>query len=140
MDNEKLIRKHLNAVVLEVLRRNKFKLVPDIATIIDIPASGVGNLEIRPDYLRDLRNNLISNKEQIVKTIQGAFKREMMEFSGFNDFYVNSLIADFEKAFNDAFDPWREECRELFLEHEEIGRQIMAHSTKRLARAVGIGI
>jgi superfamily II DNA/RNA helicase/rubrerythrin len=132
MDNEKLIRKHLNAVVLEVLRRNKFKLEPNIATIIDIPESGADKLEIRPDFLRVIRGNLISNKEQIVKTIKRAFAKEMNELPWFSDDYVNSLITNFEKAFNDAFDPWRKEYRELYLEREEINRQIMGNSSKQL--------
>ena len=131
MDNEKLIRKHLNAVVLEVLRR-KFKLVPKIADIIDVPATGADKLEIRPDFLRVLRGELISNKEQIIMTIKNAFTKEMGELPWFSDDYVNSLITNFEKAFNDAFDPWRNEYRELYLEREEINNRIMGNRSKQL--------
>jgi ribosomal protein L37AE/L43A len=132
MDNEKLIRKHLNAIILETLRKNKFKLPPNIATIIDIPATGTGTLEIRPDLLRELRGNLLSNKEEIIKTIKKAFETEIKELNWFNEAYINALIAGFEKAFNEAFDPWRDEYRELYAEWEQINRQVMVNSTRQL--------
>jgi len=132
LDNEKLVRKHINAIILDIFRKNKFKVPTKIQDIIDIPADSVKPLNIRPDLLKQVRENILTNKEEIIDTVKSAFSGEFQQYPWFTDAYIQEIITGFEKAFDDAFDPWRNDYTELYTEREEIQQQVLTTRSRQI--------
>ena len=60
------------ANILDIFRKNKFRVPTKIQDIIDIPANGVKPLNMRPDLLDQVRENILTNKEEIIDTVKSA--------------------------------------------------------------------
>jgi len=129
LDNDALIKRHINALILETIH---FKLPTKIQEIMQITESEDLPLEIFPDFIKDLENQLEANKEKILRAVQNAFAEEMEKYEWFDVNYVQSAISNFVEALNSTFDSWRNEYRELYLEREEINRELLKHPNKRL--------
>jgi len=132
LDNEKLVRKHINAIILEVFRKNRFRIPTKIQDIIDIPTNSATPLNIRPDLLQQVHDNILSNKETIVSTVTDTFNSEYTQYDWFNDNYIQDIITSFEKLFDHAFNPWRKDYKELYEEREEINQQLLSTNNRRL--------
>lgn len=132
LDNKKLVRKHINAIILDIFRKNKFRIPTKIQDIIDIPANSVKPLNIRPDLLNQVRENVLTNKEEIIETVKSAFSGEFQKYTWFTDAYIQEIITGFEKSFDNAFDPWRKGYTELYSERDEIQQRVLTSKSRQL--------
>lgn len=129
LDNDALIKRHINSLILETIRS---KLPTKIEEIIQITESEELPLEMFPDFAKDLENQLKANKDRILEAAKNAFAEEMEKYEWFNANYIQGAISRFVDALNSTFDPWRNEFRELYLEREEINRELLKHPNKKL--------
>ena len=132
LNNQELIKAHINALVLEV---TDFKLEGDIDDILDIqPGDGY---EIYDSYREELENKIDQNYDRIVKTVKTAFGRERQqtEFDEwFTDSFIQQQIEDFVGNFDTAFDPWRIEYTRLTRERRRLNKKLGAERGEYLER------
>lgn len=129
LDNDALIKRHLHSLVLETLH---FKLYTKIEEIIQITESEDLPLKMFPDFLKDLQNELKKNNEKILNAAKDAFAEEIQEYEWFNLDYIQTIISNFIETLDLTFNSWRNEYRGLYLEREEINRELLKHPSKKL--------
>jgi len=129
LDNDALIKRHINALILETIH---FKFPTKIEQIIQVTEDEDLPLPIFPDFVKDLENHLENNKEKILQAVEKAFAEEVQNYEWFEKDYVQKIISSFVETLNATFNPWRTEYRELYLEREEINRELLKHANKKL--------
>jgi len=132
LNNQELIKAHINALVLEVI---DFKLQGDISDILDIqPGDGY---EIYDSYRDELETAVARNRTAIIEAVKNAFYRERQhtEFSDwFSESYIEQQVDDFVENLDAAFDPWRIEYTRLTRERRRLNKKLGAERGEYLER------
>ncbi len=118
--NESLLRAHIHALWLSHLGLSLGTSIRDV-----IETEEVGTLPLKPeiaDQINDLdqkkRDSLVARARRMLKADQGLLARAPW----FNENWINQVIDDAPRAFDRAFDRWRELYRAA-LRQREVARQ-----------------
>ena len=120
LDNERLIRTHVHALVLEALaHRAGMELPTRPDGILDVDADAYPMF----DHLRkDLDGAVTTHREAIEEAVRTAFADEIRDFDWFDDDFIASTIDYFVDRLDRAFGRWREEYAMLVEERKQINR------------------
>lgn len=118
IDNKMLMITHIHSLILETIN---FKLESKPASIININDE---NFKIYPELINELKNSINVNFTDIVRAIKIAFAKEIVNYEWFNDDFIDNTIKNFTHDFDEVFDAWRSEYRNLSAELNEINRTL----------------
>ncbi|MEF8825369.1 MAG: helicase-related protein [Halapricum sp.] len=125
LNNEDLIRAHINALVLEVIDIKFFGKIQQILRI----EPEKNDYRIIPSYREDLETAIATDRNEIIDAVKRAFDRERAD-ADFDSWLTDEYIADLVKGFVDnldaAFDPWRAEYSRLTREYRRLSKKIEA--------------
>ena len=128
LDNERLIRTHVHALVLEALaHRAKFELPTSPEEILDVDGEGY---PIFDDLREDLEGAVGTYRQEIEEAVRTAFQSEIEAFDWFDDAFIRESIERFVSNLDQAFENWREEYTELVSERQRINRVLGRESSE----------
>jgi ATP-dependent helicase YprA (DUF1998 family)/ribosomal protein L37AE/L43A len=138
LDNERLIRTHVHALVLEALaHRATVKLPTRAKEILDIDAEAYPMFE---DLKGDLKTAVRTHRQGIEDAVRTAFQDEIDRFDWLDDAFIESTVGQFVETLDRAFDPWRNEYSELEQERRRIncvlGRESSEFSLEMRRRVI----
>ena len=129
LDNERLIRTHIHALVLEMLaHRAEFKLPSKPREMINIESEG--GFPFFKNFRGGLRSGMKAHADDMRGAVHQAFESEMRAFDWFDGAFVKDTIARFVSRLDRAYDGWREEYVALEEEREEINRVLGRQKTE----------
>jgi hypothetical protein len=123
LDNQVILTAHIHALVLEVLGlygSEKLPARPD--NLLDLTA--LETMPLRPDVRLMLDTGVSRHRAQILQAVSDAFTSEMRDFSWFTAEFAAQTVDHFPARFDEAFDFWRAEYKQLGDEHEQINHQL----------------
>lgn len=125
LGNEDLILAHVHAVWLSFVR---MKLGSSIAGIIDVE---MPNFPLKPEIEGQihLSPSRLDECIRVTRSILESCYAELGETEWFNDSWLESVISQSARAFNTAFDRWRDLYRSA-VEQEQTATKIIRSSTK----------
>ena len=127
-DNERLVRTHVHALVLETLaHRANVKLPTKPRQILDVSAEGY---PMFADLQRDLETAVAAYQSEIEAAVHTAFEDERAHaqqpettaFDWFDEAFVHQAVATFVLHLDDAFADWRKEYAALIEERRRINQ------------------
>ena len=130
LNNQDLVRAHINALVLEVIDT---KFYGHIEQILDIDPQQ-NEYPIIPSYREDLESAIENNRDTIIDAVKGAFSRELQDAAYQNwltDDYIADWVDNFVANLDRAFDSWRSEYNDLKRELRRLGKLIEAEGGSR---------
>ena len=122
LDNEDLIRSHINSLVLEVIEE---KLFGKINQILDINPEQ-NSYPVYESYLDDVEAAVAANKTAIISAVKSAFSRELASedsYDWFAEDVIESHVNGFVQRFDEAFDPWRQEYARLYRQRRRLSKK-----------------
>jgi len=118
--NATLFESHVNSLILQTIDE---KLLSKPMQFIDF--SNRDELPMMTDYIEKIVNSVQRNRDMILKNIEGAFGKEILEsFDMISWKKIEDQVDQFAYFFDTAFDKMREDYRESFKEIEEIDKRI----------------
>jgi ATP-dependent helicase YprA (DUF1998 family)/ribosomal protein L37AE/L43A len=128
LDNERLIRTHVHALVLEALaHRAQVKLPTSPEEILDVDAQKYPMFE---DLWTDLEGAVSRHSSAIEEAVRTAFADEIDAFDWFDDAFIQETIEGFVDTLDGAFESWREEYAALVEERKRINRVLGRESSE----------
>jgi ribosomal protein L37AE/L43A len=122
LDNEDLIRSHINSLVLEVIEE---KLFGSINQILEIKPEQ-NSYPVIESYLEDLEAAVAANESAIINAVKSAFSRELASEDSYDwltDDVIGSHVDGFVQRFDEAFDPWRQEYARLYRQRRRLSKK-----------------
>ncbi len=121
LDNERLIRAHIHAVVLEHLAP-RWELPEAMRDLVEIEQ--VPELPLRPEAKEALLGALGEEQDAIVEAAARSLALEMRELPWLDEGYVASVVAAFPETLDRAFSHWRKAFAAIVEQFEALKRRI----------------
>lgn len=121
LDNEKLIRAHLHAVILEHLAP-VWELPGSMQELVDVEKKPA--FPLRPEIEEGLRRAVNNERSSIIDAITRSLALEMQEFTWLDRSFVEREIDDFVDALDRALTNWRKALATLVEQHEAVKSRI----------------
>jgi superfamily II DNA or RNA helicase/ribosomal protein L37AE/L43A len=120
LDNQKLIRTHIFAAILESLREvhlGNIKFPNGFGEILNLDAPGY---PIFPDFRETLEKALAASRTAVLTKVKSTFKHEQQQFGWFTDEFINQVIDNFLPSLEDSLRYWRDEYSLIYREHKDL--------------------
>ena len=128
LNNERLIRTHVHALVLEMLaHRAHVKLPTRPREILDVDAE---EYPMFGDLQEKLETSIQTHQAEIEDAVRVAFDDERAEFEWFDDAFVQDSVRHFVLNLDRAFQSWRTEYATLIEERRKINRVLERESAE----------
>jgi len=123
LDNQKLIRTHINAIILETLRERQFgdfKFPNGFGEILNINSPGY---PIFPDFREAIETILTASKNAVFVRVKNTFCAEQQHYPWFTDEYLEEIIDTFLPSLEECLRYWRDEYSLIYREHQDLSAQ-----------------
>lgn len=124
MDNEDLLRTHINSLVLETI---DIKLQNKIGVFLELDEAQDGRYPLIEDFREELESKVTDGRDGIIAAVKEAFEqeRENEEIGEWlTDEFIEQQVDSFVNNFDRAFDAWRTEYDRLTEERRTLNRDI----------------
>ncbi|WP_254534032.1 DEAD/DEAH box helicase [Natrinema gelatinilyticum] len=124
MNNEDLLRTHINSLVLETI---DIKLQNEIGAFLDLGDEQDGRCPLVEDFCDELETKVSDGRERIIAAVKEAFEQERDDDSigeWLTDEFIEEQVDSFVENFDRAFDAWRTEYDRLTQERRRLNREI----------------
>jgi len=133
LNNHALVRAHIHSLIIESL---SLKIPQKISQIIDM--ENMPTLPMFSDIDRSINEELIdknefdgalnTQREKAIDTIMMALSTEIDAFDWLDEKYIEEIVDSFVTDFDNAFNPFRSEFRDLDREFDRLNMQIRSQS------------
>ena len=123
LDNQKLIRTHINAIILETFREKtlgNFKFPNGFGEILNLDSPGY---PFFPDFRETLEQALIASKNAVFVKVKNTFRDEQQQFAWFTDEFLQEVIDAFLPSLEECLRYWRVEYSLIYREHKDLAAQ-----------------
>lgn len=124
LDNQDLVRSHINSLVLETV---DIKLPTSCRDFLDLSEDADGRFPLIDDFREEMETRIEANRTEIVEAVEEAFVQERVDDDigeWLTREFIESRVDSFVEDFDRAFDDWRIEYERLGEERRRINRQI----------------
>ncbi|WP_081914470.1 DEAD/DEAH box helicase [Thermus caliditerrae] len=111
LDNPRLLKAHVRALVLEVLAQGGFSLPHTLKDAVDVEDLA-GGLPLKAAFRQDLAERLHGSREGILEAVRQAFAEEMGRFPWFTGELVAQVVDGFVGDLDQELGPWRQEFQD----------------------------
>jgi superfamily II DNA/RNA helicase len=107
LDNKRLLKAHIRALVLEVLAQEGFSLPGKMAQALDYEDPR-HLFPLRPAFRQDLEERLSRHREEALRAVKEAFAKEMRDFPWLDEAFVRGVLEGFLVDMEAELKPWQE--------------------------------
>ncbi|MEZ0348617.1 MAG: DEAD/DEAH box helicase [Thermus sp.] len=118
LDNPRLVKAHLRALVLETLAQWGFSLPGKLLDAVDA-ADEAHFYPLKAAFAEALEAGIARHKEAILQAVREAFAREMAAFPWFTEELARSTVEGFVAELDAELRPWREEYHDAQARYTE---------------------
>jgi superfamily II DNA or RNA helicase len=107
LDNKRLLKAHIRALVLEVLAQEGFSLPGKMAQAMDYKDPR-HLFPLCPAFRQDLEERLSRHREEALRAVKEAFAKEMRDFPWLDEAFVRGVLEGFLVDMEAELKPWQE--------------------------------
>jgi hypothetical protein len=107
LDNKRLLKAHIRALVLEVLAQEGFSLPGKMAQAMDYKDPR-HLFPLCPAFRQDLEEHLSRHREEALRAVKEAFAKEMRDFPWLDEAFVRGVLEGFLVDMEAELKPWQE--------------------------------
>lgn len=128
MDNRVLVRAHIHSIILQTI---DVKIDQSIREILDLDNDAdPDQMPLKPELRESLNSAISRSRDQILMNIKEALRKEIEEYDWLKDDFIESVVDNFVREFDDSFNSFREEYRSLRRELHYLNKIAEKHGLK----------